>query len=508
MDFWIKAAQLLLSLSILVVLHEFGHYLTARYFKIRVEKFYLFFNPWFSLFKKKIGETEWGIGWLPLGGFVKISGMIDESMDKEQMAQPAQPWEFRSKPAWQRLIVMIGGVVVNLIVGVVIYILVLFTWGEEQVQTKDLTVGLAIHPYMEKFDLHSGDNILKIDGENVVHTNDITNNLLLRDKHVLTVQRPDGKIEKITLPDEIDHELFANGALPVAGLRNASTEIGDLITIDANSEIGYGTSDIVLSVNDQKASEVDYSSTDFLKLDKYVVKLKSGKDTVSFEWKNAEFKKFLKSCPALSSGLKKNDIILSIDDRQIHFFDEIVAALYHAKKKNALISVLRGQDTVNLSVPISEKKSIGFAVEDYSFVDSAAIHTVHYSFGGSFGRGISRGYTTLTDYVSQLKFLFTKKGASSIGGFGAIGNMFPPVWDWQIFWLNTALISIILAFMNILPIPALDGGHVVFLLYEIITGKEAPQKVLEYAQYIGFFLLIGLVLYANGNDIYRAIFGG
>jgi regulator of sigma E protease len=507
MDFLIKAAQLLLSLSILVVLHEFGHYLTARYFKIRVEKFYLFFNPWFSLFKKKIGETEWGIGWLPLGGFVKISGMIDESMDKEQMAKPPEPWEFRSKPAWQRLIVMIGGVVVNLIVGVLIYIIVLFTWGEEQIHTADLSDGLAISPYMEKYDLRSGDNILKIDGEEVIHVKDITSSLLLRDMHDLTVQRPDGTIEKVTLPDNIDYELFANGALPVAGLRHQSLEIQYLTTVNGNDSIGYHTSDLVWKINGTNVSMCDLSSEDFLKKGKYEVLVKRGKEDVTIPMSNGQFKTFLKDCPALKSGLKHKDRIVSINDQEINYFDEIVAGLYHAEEKNASIQVLRRGDTVELSVPISKTKSIGFLPYGKDWIDSAAIHTVHYSFGASLGRGTARGMQTLSDYVSQLKFLFTKKGASSIGGFGAIGNLFPPQWNWEAFWLNTALISIILAFMNILPIPALDGGHVVFLLYEMITGKEAPQKVLEYAQYIGFFLLIGLVLYANGNDIYGWLTG-
>ncbi len=208
MDFFVKAVQLLLSLSILVVLHEFGHYLAARYFGIRVEKFYLFFNPWFSLFKKKIGETEWGIGWLPLGGYVKISGMIDESMDKEQLEQPIQPWEFRSKPAWQRLIVMIGGVTVNLIVGVLIYISVVFVWGEEQIHTKDLKAGLSIHPYMQKYNLRSGDNILEIGDKPVTHINDINAGLMIRNQHKLKVQHADGKVEDIVLPEGLDYEIF------------------------------------------------------------------------------------------------------------------------------------------------------------------------------------------------------------------------------------------------------------------------------------------------------------
>jgi regulator of sigma E protease len=443
MDILIKAAQLVLSLSILVVLHEFGHYIPARIFKTRVEKFYLFFNPWFSLFKKKIGETEWGIGWLPLGGYVKIAGMVDESMDKEQLAQPAQPWEFRSKPAWQRLIIMIGGVTVNLLLGIVIYIFIMFTYGEEKIYTKDLQAGLSIHPYLAKYGLNSGDNILKVNGEEVTHLSDINNGILLRGVRKLTVQHADGRMETITLPDEIDYELFQEGAFPAVGLRAD---------------------------------------------DRMIAKIPA-EDTV------------LKK-----AGFKEKDQILSINDISVQYYDDIEKAKFQYKGKKVDITVLRGTDTLNLTTKIGKNGQIGF-IRDAKFIDTAKIQTQYYSFGQSIGKGINRGFTTLSDYVGQLKFLFTKKGASSIGGFGTIGNMFPPVWDWQVFWMTTAFISIILAFMNILPIPALDGGHVVFLLYEIITGREAPQKILEYAQYVGFMLLLGLILYANGNDIYRWLFG-
>lgn len=443
MDILIKAAQLVLSLSILVVLHEFGHYIPARIFKTRVEKFYLFFNPWFSLFKKKIGETEWGIGWLPLGGYVKIAGMVDESMDKEQLAQPAQPWEFRSKPAWQRLIIMIGGVTVNLLLGIVIYIFIVFTYGEEKIYTKDLQAGLSIHPYLAKYGLNSGDNILKVNGEEVTHISDINNGILLRGVRKLTVQHADGKTETITLPDGIDYELFQEGAFPAVGLRAD---------------------------------------------DRMIAKIPA-EDTV------------LKK-----AGFQEKDQILSINDISVQYYDDIEKAKFLYKGKKVDITVLRGTDTLNLTTKIGKNGQIGF-IRDAKFIDTAQIQTIYYGFGQSIGKGINRGFTTLSDYVGQLKFLFTKKGASSIGGFGTIGNMFPPVWDWQVFWMTTAFISIILAFMNILPIPALDGGHVVFLLYEMITGREAPQKILEYAQYIGFMLLLGLILYANGNDIYRWIFG-
>ncbi len=444
MDFWIKAAQLILSLSILVILHEFGHFIPARLFKTRVEKFYLFFNPWFSLFKKKVGDTEWGIGWLPLGGYVKISGMVDESMDKEQMAQPAQPWEFRSKPAWQRLIIMIGGVTVNLLLGIFIYICIMFVYGEEQVQTKDLKAGLAIHPYLAKYDLHSGDNILKVEGTAVKHFNDINTDILLNEAHKLTVQHVDGKIEVITLPAGIDYKLFKEGAFPATGLRHKSTVV----------------------------------------------------DTV------------MPKTPAMKAGLQKGDHIVSINGTAIEFYDQIQSSLYEAKGKKASIVIQRKGLVDTLISTVLPAGTIGFAVKKEKYLDLKAVQTVKYSFTESISRGTERGFSTLSNYVAQMKFVFTEKGASSIGGFGAIGNLFPPTWDWQIFWMNTALLSIILAFMNILPIPALDGGHIVFLLYEMITGREAPQKVLEYAQYVGFILLMGLLLYANGNDLYRYFTGG
>lgn len=446
MDFWIKAAQLILSLSILVILHELGHYIPAKLFKTRVEKFYLFFDPWFSLFKKKIGETEWGIGWLPLGGYVKISGMVDESMDKEQLALPAQPWEFRSKPAWQRLIIMIGGVTVNLILGILIYIFVVFAYGEEKLNPNDLKAGVAVHPYMKKYGIESGDNILKINDvklDNVLESNSI---ILLRDGRKLEIQKADGSKKIVKLPENIDYTLFEKGAFPAFSPRVLGVEVG----------------------------EVDPKS------------------------------------PAGKINLKKGDKIVTINEQKIVYYDEFQKEAYASRGKDVSFQVKRKNELIDfkIKIPNSGKYDgkFGFTTGGGKILDEKSIKHIDYSFGESIGNGIDKGMNTLGDYASQLKFLFTEKGASSIGGFGSIGKMFPSTWDWQIFWLNTAFISIVLAFMNILPIPALDGGHVVFLLYEIITGKEAPQKVLEYAQYVGFILLLGLLLYANGNDIYGYFF--
>jgi regulator of sigma E protease len=505
MDFWIKAAQLILSLSILIVLHEFGHFIPARLFKIKVEKFYLFFDWKFSLLKKKIGETTWGIGWIPLGGYVKIAGMIDESMDKDQMAKPAQPWEFRSKPAWQRLIVMIGGVVVNVIVGMLIYIFVLFTWGEDQLKPSDLQSGLTVHPYLEQFGLKSGDNILAVDGEAIYNVNEINNEILLRDKHNLKVKHADGSIETVVLPEGIEYKLFTEGALRSISLRHKSTTINHLITTKDNEEIGIKQHDVFLSINGQSP---DGQSLKVLvgNAESFPVELIRKGDTITVDLSSKNMDQLGATAPALNAGFAEGDQILEVDGRSITYFDEIVSALYPNKGKKVEASVLRDSDTVLLTVPVTKLGSIGFAPVDVNPEDLKSVKKIYYSFGESIGRGIQKGYTTLSDYASQMKFLFTKKGVSSMGGFGTLGKLFPSTWDWEIFWLNTALISIILAFMNILPIPALDGGHVVFLIYEIITGREAPQKVLEIAQYIGFFLILGLVLYANGNDIYNWLF--
>jgi regulator of sigma E protease len=506
MDFWIKAAQLILSLSILIILHELGHFIPARIFKTRVEKFYLFFDWKFSLIKKKIGDTTWGIGWIPLGGYVKIAGMIDESMDKDQMAQPPQPWEFRSKPAWQRLIIMVGGVVVNIIVGVTIYILVFFAYGEDQIKSSDLKDGLTVHPYMAKYGIHNGDNILELDGEKVVNYTAVNSGLLLRGNRNLKVQHADGSIETVKLPEDIDYTLFREGAFPTVGLRHKSVVVNHLSSVHEVELIGIKKQDVILSIDGKKAGQNNMDS--LRKKEEYMVKVQRGKETIELPVRGNETSSLLKAVPSLKGGLAEGDRIIRIEDQGITYFDEIVSALYANKGKRVTAQVLRGTDTLDLNVKVSQLGSIGFAPKAEKPIDFEAIKKVHYTFGQSISRGAAKGYQTLSDYASQMKFLFTKKGASSMGGFGALGSLFPATWDWQIFWMNTALISIILAFMNILPIPALDGGHVVFLLYEMITGKEAPQKVLEYAQYIGFFLILALVIFANFNDIFRWITGG
>lgn len=441
MDILTQAAQLILSLSILITLHELGHFIPAKIFKTRIEKFYLFFDPWFSLYKKKIGDTEWGIGWLPLGGYVKIAGMIDESMDTEQMKKPAQPWEFRSKPAWQRLIIMVGGVTVNIVLGFVIYAGIVYTYGLEVLKPTSLKYGLAIHPAMEKYGLQSGDNILRINDKDIRSVNEINAMIMLRHGYKLEVAKSDGEHKTITLPKDVEMELFREGAFPTVGLRE---------TIDTLNLV----------------------------------------DTSGLAYK---------------SGIRVGDKLLSIDGNKITYFDQLRDITFHSKNKTITVAYLHGNDTLTKPIHLGESGLLGIGVAG-NLVDASQIKTLKYSLLGSVKEGWRLGYHTLSDYVAQFKFIFTKKGAASLGGFGTIGKLFPTTWNWQIFWMNTAFISIILAFMNILPIPALDGGHVVFLLYEIITGREAPQKVLEVAQYIGIVILLGLMLYANGNDIYRWLF--
>lgn len=510
MEFWIKASQLVLSLSILIFLHELGHFLPARYFKIRVEKFYLFFNPWFSLVKKKIGETEWGIGWIPLGGYVKIAGMVDESMDKEQLAAPPKPDEFRSKPAWQRLIVMIGGVTVNIIVGIIIYIMVMFGWGEEQLHTKDLQNGLSIHPYMEKYDLRSGDNVLAINGIDVLNPADINRGIMIRDQYELKVQRPSGKIETVKLPENIEYELFSKeGAMSPFSLRYKSKVVEFLYTnqkLEFNDQLTLSKTTPILAIDgkDLASMKPGTRSSEFAKNKEVKITYVDENDTLIAPIKGEQVKLLFQAMPAFVAGLRPGDDFIAMNDQPINYFDEITSTTYNNIGKTVPSLVLRGSDTVALNLKVSKSGMMGFVRKNDKSEDAKYIRDIKYGFGESIGRGFTMGMTTLGDYVGQLKFIFTKKGAGSVGGFGAIGNLFSPTWDWHSFWMNTALISIILAFMNILPIPALDGGHVVFLLYEMITGKEAPQKVLEYAQTIGFFILIALLLYANGNDIVRA----
>jgi regulator of sigma E protease len=435
--FVVKAIQLLMSLSLLIVLHELGHFIPARIFKTRVEKFFLFFDVKFALFKKKIGETTYGIGWLPLGGYVKISGMIDESMDTEQMQQPPQPWEFRSKPAWQRLIIMLGGVTVNLILGFLIYIMILFVWGKNTLSNENLPLGLYPSPVAKEIGFEIGDLILEVDGKTLDLPIDINKHLFLRSVEEVKVQRRSGIIEMITVPENIGQRMF---------------ESGELMPL-----------------------QPDFAPV----LDSVIP-----------------------NTPADRVGLQSNDRFLALDGAVVQSWQSFKERVQDEKEQTYELVIERNRLRDTLQITSSEDGTFGV----YPKFEPIYFENVELSLSESIIEGIEYGYWTLHDYVAQFQYIFTKKGASQLGGFGAIGNMFPSTWNWKGFWASTALISIILAFMNILPIPALDGGHVMFLVYEMVTGRKPNDKFMEYAQMLGFFLLMALVLYANGNDLFRLLF--
>ena len=436
--FLIKAFQLILSLAILVVLHELGHFIPAKIFKTRVEKFYLFFDVKFSLFKKKIGETVYGIGWLPLGGYVKIAGMIDESFDKEQMSKPPQPWEFRSKPTWQRLIIMLGGVTVNLIVGFALYMMILFVWGKDYVPQENMPNGFDPSPVAIEIGFEQGDKLVDVDGEPLENVLDINRNLFLRPVEYVTVSRSDGTTNQINIPEDFGDKMFKSGQYrPLNPLIRATV------------------------------------------------------DSVSVE------------SPAYNAGINAGDLIIKANTDNINTWQEFINWMDNNNDKIINMTLQRNEGIYETTLKRNIDGTIGVMKLN------TGITPVHrdLSLTESIAEGFDYGYWTLYDYVSQFQFVFTKEGASQLGGFGTIGGLFPAQWDWRNFWSTTALISIILAFMNILPIPALDGGHVMFLCYEMVTGRKPSDKFLEYAQVIGFFLLIALVLYANGNDLFRWISG-
>jgi regulator of sigma E protease len=439
----IKIAQLLLSLSILVVLHEFGHYITARWFKCRVEKFYLFFDPWFSLFKKKIGDTEYGIGWLPLGGYVKISGMIDESMDKSQLAAPAEPWEFRSKPAWQRLIIMIGGVTVNILLAFIIYSGILMVWGEKNIPMASVKYGVSIQdPVMYELGLKDGDKILAADGEAIEDYNDIIKRIILSSS--LTIER-DGETKEIKMPVDL---------------------IGTLV--------------------EKKRSNTPLLVPRVPSLVRYAPD----------------------SLAAYKAGIREGDVIVSVNEKPTTFFDQIKPTIEALKGDTARLMVKRDTSVLAFNVPVSSEGKIGFAtimgLEEYEKYGILKIESKKYGFFEAIPAGVMLAGSQLKFYIDQFKKIFTPETGAykGVGGFKSMGSIFPASWDWESFWNITAFFSIVLAFMNLLPIPALDGGHVVFTLVEMITGRKPSQKFLEYAQIFGMVLLLGLMLYANGNDIF------
>ena len=436
--FLIKAFQLILSLAILVVLHELGHFIPAKLFKTKVEKFYLFFDWPFSLYKKKIGETEYGIGVLPLGGYVKIAGMIDESMDTEHLNKEPEPWEFRSKPAWQRLIIMLGGVTVNIILGFGIYMMIMFVWGKTILPSESIPYGWEVSEYMESIGFQDGDNVIELDGEKIEDLNKL-NALLLNGPETFTVIRSNGKRDIINFPEdagvEIIKELKSN-AFPFIPLWLAVID-----SVDPNS-------------------------------------------------------------PAELSGLLKGDEIKSINNQKVITPIAFKEFIESNDVDSISIGVIRNGYDIVLNSGLRQDNSIGISFKNLNIQPKK----LEFNFLESISQGYDFGIYTLTSYVSQMKLIFTKEGVSQLGGFGAIGGLFPATWDWEIFWRNTAFLSIILAFMNMLPIPALDGGHVMFLFYEVVSGRKPNDKFMEYAQIAGFFLLMGLVLFANGNDLYKYLF--
>ena len=443
MEILIKALQLILSLSILVVLHELGHFLPAKYFKTKVEKFYLFFDPWFSVFKKKIGDTEYGVGWLPLGGYVKIAGMIDESMDKEQMKKPPQDWEFRAKPAWQRLIIMVGGVVVNLLLGVFIYSMTLYTYGDKYLSNENLVDGVwCVDNLSSELGFQNGDKILRVDENQVERFSSILEKML--GAQSVTINRQGSEMD-IILPDNFIEKLIDN----------------------EKSMLFYPRVPAIIS-------------------------------------------SFIENSNCEAAGFMPLDQIIGINDVEVKYHDEVSAILSNFKDSTVLIKVLRDGDQIGLTTNVNSDGTIGYypallslnQLEEYRVYEMTS---QTYSLLASFPAGLNKAIDKLSGYIDQFKLILNPDSGAykGVGGFGAIGSLFPSQWDWERFWNLTAFLSLMLAFLNILPIPALDGGHVVFLLYEIVVGRPAPEKFMENAQVVGMLILLALVVYANGNDIIK-----
>ncbi len=439
----LQAGYLIFSLSILVIIHELGHYLTAKWFKCRVEKFFLFFDPWFALFKKKIGETVYGVGWLPLGGYVKIAGMVDESMDKEQMNQPPQPWEFRSKPAWQRLIIMLGGVTMNVLLAFVIYGMILYTWGEEKLPNANAKYGIWVtDSLMHDIGLRNGDKVVSVNGEPIQYFNDIPPKILLGEH--IKVER-DGKIKNITVPVNMIERLVEK-----KGKRTT----------------------LVMPRTPLIAGPYDAQD----------------------------------SSRAKAAGLQGYDKIIAVDSVKVEFFDEL--AIYLAGKHDDSVQLLvdRGGQTVSLKVLVDDEGKIGingFTEAQYDSLGIFAQEHKRYSLAAALPAGIKKTGQQLDFYVQQFKLILNPKTGAykGLGGFKTMASIFPTSgWNWEAFWNITAFFSIILAFMNLLPIPALDGGHVLFTLIEMISGRKPSDKFLEYAQIAGMVVLFALMLFANGND--------
>ena len=450
--FLIRALQLILSLSLLVIIHEMGHFLFARLFKTRVEKFCLFFDPWFTLFKfkPKRSETEYAVGWLPLGGYVKISGMIDESMDLEQMKQPPQPWEFRSKPAWQRLLIMVGGVLFNFLLALFIYSMILFAWGDTYIPVQKTPLGMDFNETMHQVGFQDGDVLISADGKPFERMGaDLLMGIV--DARQVTVLR-DGKEASVYIPDGLMDRLLAD-----------SVRFADFRIPFVLDSLAAGS-------------------------------------------------------PAQLAGLLPGDSITHLDGQRIAYLDfrEQMARRHEQYAQAQTDSTAQALRDITLTYmrqgvenTVALRVDTAFTIGVYAVGQTDRLLPVvqkDYSFFASFPAGVKLGVETLKGYVGQMKYLFSKEGAKQLGGFGAIGSIFPATWDWHQFWYMTAFLSIILAFMNILPIPALDGGHVLFLIYEIVARRKPSDKFMERAQMVGMFLLFALLIWANLNDVIRFLF--
>lgn len=439
----ITALQLLLSLSILVVLHELGHFSAAKWFKTKVEKFYLFFNPGFALFKKQIGETEYGIGWLPLGGYVKIAGMIDESFDTEQMKQPPQPWEFRSKPAWQRLIIMAGGVFVNFVLGIVLFTMILMVWGETYIDPDSVKDGVAVTELGQQLGLRDGDKIIKVG---------------------------DTPFDKFN-GGLIVRELVINQTRQIEVVRNGSS-----LTVDVPEAAALS-----------------------------LTKHENSKDRIITPRMPYEIGKVNPDSPGERAGIQVGDKIIAVNSEPTQYLHTIVKAFAAIEGDDVNITVQRGQATHDLSVTREEGR---IGIETYDFNRYYSEKRQSYSFGEAIPAGWSKSTGFITDQVKAFGQMFRGKikAKDGLGSFITIGKMFGPTWDWERFWRMTASLSLLLAFINLLPIPALDGGYIMFLIYESITGKKIPEKAMEILTMIGFIFLMALMVFALYNDVSKHFF--
>lgn len=440
MEIVIKILQLLLSLSLLVIVHEFGHFMFAKIFKCRVEKFYLFFDPWFSLFKKKVGDTEYGIGWVPLGGYVKISGMVDESMDKNQLAEVPKEWEFRSKPAWQRLLIIIGGVTMNIVLAMLIYIGITFAWGDNYVKTQDVRDGFTFSQTAQEIGFRNGDKIISVGGQPVEAYHQIPSAIILDDTRTVVVER-DGEQVTVEIPSDRIKNLLNEKAM--VSLRFPFVVAG---LLDGGN--------------------------------------------------------------AAKAGLMVGDSLTAIDSVKMKYFDEYRTAFEARKSDTVMVSFIRGSEAMTLPILVDTAGLIGAQLEQ-DLSKTYKVSTAQYNLAQAVPVGLERGVDQIDNYLKQLKLIVSPETEAykSVGGFITMGKIFPGQWNWFSFWNITALLSIMLAVINILPIPALDGGHLVFIIYEMITRRTPSQKFMEAAQYVGFVLVIGLVLLANGNDILRLFTG-